>query len=120
MKILVGSYLNNIYDIVASKGAVIKSIYAKSGEKIRDVNTYVKKGDILIDDFGVVECKTKMKPCTSFSIKKEWIDTVRKEAFEMNRTDWAIVFDFGVLGDEYAVIPLNDYKEFLEYQRGNK
>ena len=39
---------NNIYDIVASKGAVIKSIYAKSGEKIRDVNTYVKKGDIVI------------------------------------------------------------------------
>ena len=54
------------------------------------------------------------------NIKKEWIDTVRKEAFEMNRTDWAIVFDFGVLGDEYAVIPLNDYKEFLEYKRGNK
>ena len=81
---------------------------------------HTKKGDILIDDFGVVECKTKMKPCTSFSIKKEWIDTVRKEAFEMNRTDWAIVFDFGVLGDEYAVIPLSDYREFLEYKRGNK
>ena len=81
---------------------------------------HTKKGDILIADFCVVEFKTKMKPCTSFSIKKEWIDTVRKEAFEMNRTDWAIVFDFGVLGDEYAVIPLNDYKEFLEYKRGNK
>ena len=81
---------------------------------------HTKKGDILIDDFGVIECKTKMKPCTSFSIKKEWIDTVRKEAFEMNRTDWAIVFDFGVLGDEYAVIPLNDYIEYLEYKRGNK
>lgn len=81
---------------------------------------HTKKGDILIDNFGVIECKTKMKPCSSFSIKKEWINTVRKEAFEMGRTDWAIVFDFGVLGDEYAVIPLNDYKEFLDYKRGNK
>ena len=81
---------------------------------------HTKKGDILIDDFAVIECKTKMKPCTSFSIKKEWIDTVRKETFEMNRDTWAIVFDFGQLGQEYAVIPLNDYKEFLEYKRGNK
>ena len=81
---------------------------------------HTKKGDILIDDFGVVECKTKMKESTSFSIKKEWIDTVRKEAPDMNRTDWAIVFDFGVLGDEYAVIPLNDYNEFLDYTWGNK
>ena len=31
-----------------------------------------------------------------------------------------LIDDFGVLGDEYAVIPLNDYKEFLEYKRGNK
>ncbi len=42
---------NNIYDIVASKGAVIKSIYAKSGEKIRDVNTYVKKGETIISAY---------------------------------------------------------------------
>ena len=81
---------------------------------------HTKKGDILIDDFGVIECKTKMKPCTSFSIKQEWINTIRKECFEMSRDTWAIVFDFGQLGQEYAVIPLNDYKEFLEYKRGNK
>ena len=31
-----------------------------------------------------------------------------------------LIDDFGVLGDEYVVIPLNDYKEFLEYKRGNK
>ena len=81
---------------------------------------HTKKGDILIDEFGVVECKTKMKPSTSFTIKKEWINTVRKECFEMSRDTWAIVFDFGQLGEEYAVVPLNDYKEYLEYKRGNK
>ena len=81
---------------------------------------HTKKGEILLDDFGVIECKTKMKPCTSFSIKQEWINTVRKECFEMSRDTWAIVFNFGQLGQEYAVIPLNDYKEYLEYKRGNK
>ena len=38
---------NKIYNIVASKNAVIKNIYAESGEKIRSINTYVKKGDII-------------------------------------------------------------------------
>ncbi len=39
---------DKIYNIVAAKNAVIKTIVAESGEKIRDVNTYVKKGDIII------------------------------------------------------------------------
>ena len=37
-----------IYNIVASKNAIIKNIYAESGEKVRNINTYVKKGDIVI------------------------------------------------------------------------
>lgn len=39
---------NKIYDIVSSKNAIIKNIYAERGEKIRSINTYVKKGDIVI------------------------------------------------------------------------
>ena len=81
---------------------------------------HTKKGDILIDDFGVVECKTKMKPCTSFSIKKEWFYKLYKEALAMGKPYAALIFNFGTVGDEYAVIPLSDYKEFLEYKRGNK
>lgn len=37
-----------VYNIVASKNAVLKVIEAESGEKIRSINTYVKKGDIII------------------------------------------------------------------------
>lgn len=36
------------YDIVASKNAVIKSITAQSGEKNKEVNNYVKKGEVVI------------------------------------------------------------------------
>lgn len=36
------------YDIVARKNAVIKYITAESGEKIKEVNTYVRKGEVVI------------------------------------------------------------------------
>lgn len=35
-------------DVVASKSAVIKKIIAKSGEVVKELNTYVNKGDIII------------------------------------------------------------------------
>ncbi len=39
---------NRIYEIVASKNAVIKRIYAESGEKVKKTDTYVKKGEVII------------------------------------------------------------------------
>ncbi len=36
------------YNVVAGKNAVIKSINAISGEKVKNIDTYVKKGDIII------------------------------------------------------------------------
>lgn len=39
---------NKKYDIVASKNAVIKYISAVKGEKVRDINTYVKKGEVVV------------------------------------------------------------------------
>lgn len=78
---------------------------------------HTKKGDILIDDFMIIECKTKTKETTQVSIKKEWIDTLRKESLAMGRDYWSIVFDFGKVGDEYAVVPLNVLKEIIDYIR---
>ena len=42
---------NKIYEIVASKNAIIKRIDAISGEKVRTINTYVKKGDIIVSSY---------------------------------------------------------------------
>lgn len=39
---------NDSYDIVAGKNAVIKRINAISGEKVKNINTYVRKGEIII------------------------------------------------------------------------
>ena len=39
------------YEVVAGKNAVIKSITAESGEKAREVNTYVREGDLIISSY---------------------------------------------------------------------
>lgn len=74
-----------------------------------------KKGDILLDD-TIIECKTKTKQSTSHTIKEEWMRTLQKECIEMGKMNWAIIFDFGTqkLNDQYAIIPIVDYKEYLE------
>ena len=56
--------------------------------------TAFQKGDILTDTF-LVECKTKVKDSTSFTIKEEWLLKNEEEAFAMGKNNSALVFDFG-------------------------
>lgn len=74
-----------------------------------------KKGDILLDD-TIIECKTKTKGSMNHTIKKDWIITLIKECIAMGKKHWAIVFDFGgqKLHEQYVIIPIDDYKEYLE------
>lgn len=59
------------YDIVASKNAVIKYITAESGEKIREVNTYVKKGDVIVSSFITLPNNTKIQSTAKGSVVGE-------------------------------------------------
>ena len=80
--------------------------------------TGFSKGDILTQD-TIVECKTKTKPTETHSIKKEWIETLKKECVSMGYLYWALVLDFGTqeLKDQYALIPLKDFKEYLDLKK---
>ena len=72
-------------------------------------------GDVVIKEASMlIECKCAMSEKNSVSIKKEWINNLRKECLAMGKTEWAIVFDFGNIGDEYAVIPLEFLKDLLD------
>lgn len=62
---------NKIYNIVASKNAVIKNIYAESGEKVRSINTYVKKGDIIISSDITLPNNEKISKTTSGKVQGE-------------------------------------------------
>lgn len=78
-----------------------------------------KKGDILLED-TIIECKTRTKQSISHSIKKEWVVNLMKECIEMGKQHWAIVFDFGTqnINDQCVIIPIDDYKEYLELKEG--
>lgn len=62
---------NKIYNIVASKNAVIKNIYAESGEKVRSINTYVKKGDIIISSDITLPNNEKISKTASGKVQGE-------------------------------------------------
>lgn len=69
------------------------------------------KGDVVTGQF-CIECKTAMTEKQSMSIKRDWIDKIKEEAFAIGKPYWAVAFNFGGLGNQenYYVI---DEKLFL-------
>ena len=56
--------------------------------------TPFQKGDVLTELFAI-EAKTSITPKQSISIRKAWIDKIRREAFAMGKPYSAVTFDFG-------------------------
>ena len=75
--------------------------------------TAFNKGDIILDDW-LIECKTSMKPKSSFSIKKEWIEKNELERLEMHKSYSALVFQFEPEDTNYFVINENTFKKILD------
>ena len=108
---------NNIYDIVASKGAVIKSIYAKSGEKIRDVNTYVKKGDIVISSKIILPNNEIItKSADGKVIGEVWYSARVEFPYVYNEIKYTgnkkKVLAFNFLNKRISIFDFNKYKTF--------
>ena len=74
--------------------------------------TKFAKGDVITDDF-LIEAKTKTELCKSFTIKKEWLEKNKEEAFAMRKTHSALAFNFGD-NENYYVISERDFKEYIE------
>lgn len=65
-----------------------------------------KKSDVIIKDASLsVECKTSMDNKESFSIKKEWFEKQRLEAFSNRLDNYVIAFNFGPddIHDKYVI-----------------
>ena len=56
--------------------------------------TPFQKGDVMTKLFAI-EAKTSVTPKQSISIRKEWMDKIRREAFAMGKPYSAVAFDFG-------------------------
>lgn len=76
--------------------------------------TAFSKGDVTTD-LILLECKTCIENKKSFSIKKEWLEKNREEAFEMGKNYSALVFNYGPDTDNYYVIDERLFKELLNY-----
>ena len=65
--------------------------------------TPFQKGDVTLEKF-LIECKTKMTPSESISIKKEWIEKNKEESFSLRLSNQTICFNFGPQQPNYYVI----------------
>ena len=74
-------------------------------QEINSGATKFKKGDVVKKSASLLcECKCCMSPKSSVSIKKEWIDKNKDEAFAMRLSNTCIAFNFEPTGDNYYVI----------------
>ena len=70
-------------------------------------------GDIVTDLF-LLECKTKTTASKSFTLKKEWFDKNKEEAFEMGKPYSAVVIDFGD-GENHYIIDQKLFQQLIRY-----
>lgn len=81
--------------------------------------TKFKKGDVVVKNKILIECKTSTTEKTSFSIKKEWLEKIKEEAFEVGVNYSALAIDFGSNKDYFIIdshlmkILVNTIKEKL-------
>lgn len=75
--------------------------------------TPFSKGDVTSSKV-LIECKTKVSPSESISIKKEWLTKLRDEAIFMQKPFYSLFFNFGPNEPNYVIIPEGLYLAILE------
>ena len=84
-----------------------------NGKKVSNSGaTKFNKGDVVTDSW-LLEAKTKTKESTSFTIKREWIEKNKEEAFAMGKSYSALVLDFGD-GEQHYLISEKLFKQLME------
>lgn len=74
------------------------------------------KGDVVTKRW-MIEAKTQIEEKKTFSIKSEWLEKAREEAFSMKKDFMALAFNFGGENqtENYYVISERDFKRLKEY-----
>lgn len=74
-----------------------------------------RKGDVVHNEASMlIEAKCSMSPKSSFSIKKDWIDKNKDEAFAIRKSNQSICFQFEPDGENYYVINESLMKFLIE------
>ena len=70
-------------------------------------------GDVRINKDFLIECKTVTKRQNSFSIKREWTDKIREQAFEEGIENSCLAFRFGPSDKDYIVTTLDLFETLI-------
>ena len=108
---------NKIYNIVASKNAVIKIIKAENGEKIRNTNTYVKKGDIIVSSEITMPNNDKKIDSASGTVLGEvWYNVNINYPFHYHEVSYTRrkrkVLVYNIFNKRIPFFNFNEYKTF--------
>lgn len=73
------------------------------------------KGDVVVKDASLlIECKTVIEDKKSFSIKKDWFEKNKEEAFRQRLRNNCVAFNFGPNQQNYYVIDSDLMKILVE------
>lgn len=71
-------------------------------------------GDVVTKDW-CIECKTATEAKASMSIKREWFQKLREEAFGTGKSYSALVFNYGPGTDNHYVIDEKTFRRMMEF-----
>lgn len=71
------------------------------------------KGDVELKHF-LLDCKTVTTPKKSVSIKKEWLDKIKQEAFAMGKNNSSICFNFEPNGQNFYIIDERTFQYLIQ------
>lgn len=72
------------------------------------------KGDVLIPGLMSIECKTKTKNSNSITIKRDWLDKIKKESLFDGKKYYSLAFNFGPNEENYFIIDENLFQTLLD------
>ncbi len=76
-----------------------------------------QKGDVSTpghgEDSWLFECKTCMQSKQSFAIKKQWLETIKEEAFQAGKMNYALCFNFGPNQPNYYILSEEKFKQLF-------
>lgn len=75
-----------------------------------------KTGNSIADESWLIECKTSTTPKQSFAIKKQWLETIKEEAFQSGKMNYCLSFSFGPKQENYYILSEQKFKELFEQE----
>ena len=75
-----------------------------------------KTGTNISSESWLIEAKTCMQSKQSFAIKKQWLETIKEEAFQAGKMNYALAFSFGPKQENYYILTEDKFKQLFEVE----